>query len=60
MYEKLEKKKKDRMTSSEMLGQNMVDAGNDFGPGTAYGKNSTIIDRHMNVNLVLSMFCFSL
>ncbi|XP_046376372.1 endophilin-B1-like isoform X2 [Haliotis cracherodii] len=37
MYEKLEKKKKDRMTSSESLGQHMVDAGNDFGPGTSYG-----------------------
>ncbi|XP_041370342.1 endophilin-B1-like isoform X2 [Gigantopelta aegis] len=37
LYEKLDKKKKDRMTQTEQLGQYMLDAGNDFGPGTSYG-----------------------
>ncbi|XP_050389644.1 endophilin-B1 isoform X2 [Patella vulgata] len=37
LYEKLEKKKKDRVTNAEQLGLYMVDSGNDFGPGTSYG-----------------------
>jgi endophilin-B len=37
LYVKLDKKKKDRITQYEILGNAMVDAGNDFGPGTAYG-----------------------
>ncbi|KAL5012306.1 hypothetical protein ScPMuIL_010857 [Solemya velum] len=37
LYEKLDKKKRDRMNNAELLGQVMVDAGNDYGPGTAYG-----------------------
>ncbi|XP_059167177.1 endophilin-B1-like isoform X2 [Physella acuta] len=37
LYEKLEKKKKDRITQYEILGNAMIDAGNDFGPGTSYG-----------------------
>ncbi|KAL3871980.1 hypothetical protein ACJMK2_040190 [Sinanodonta woodiana] len=36
-YEKLDKRKRDRTTQSEALGHVMVDAGNDFGPGTSYG-----------------------
>nr|KAG5710513.1 hypothetical protein BaRGS_013159 [Batillaria attramentaria] len=36
LYEKLDKRKKDRMTQYEVLGNHMVDAGNDFGPGTSY------------------------
>ena len=38
LYEKLEKRKKDRMTTYETVGNNMVDAGHEFGPGTSYGK----------------------
>lgn len=38
LYEKLDKKKRDRMNNAELLGQVMVDAGNDYGPGTAYGR----------------------
>ena len=38
LYEKLEKRKKDRMTSYETLGTHMVDAGHEFGPGTSYGE----------------------
>lgn len=37
LYEKLDKRKRDRNNSHETLGQIMVDAGNDFGPGTSYG-----------------------
>ncbi|XP_064616184.1 endophilin-B1-like isoform X2 [Liolophura sinensis] len=36
-YEKLDKPKRERVTNFDQLGQFMVDAGNDFGPGTAYG-----------------------
>ncbi|XP_013784247.1 endophilin-B2-like isoform X2 [Limulus polyphemus] len=40
LFEKLERKR-DRHTNFEALGQDMIDAGLDFGPGTAYG--STLI-----------------
>lgn len=36
-YEKMDKKKRDRYTNAEQLGQVMIDSGNDYGPGTAYG-----------------------
>ncbi|XP_053380775.1 endophilin-B1-like isoform X4 [Mercenaria mercenaria] len=36
-YEKLDKRKRDRNNVYESLGGVMVDAGNEFGPGTAYG-----------------------
>ncbi|XP_067131784.1 endophilin-B1 isoform X2 [Centruroides vittatus] len=36
LFEKLDKKR-DRLTNSEQLGQDMIDSGNDLGPGTAYG-----------------------
>ncbi|XP_052091617.1 endophilin-B1-like isoform X4 [Mytilus californianus] len=36
-YEKLDKKKRDRISHHELLGQIMTDAGNEFGPGTSYG-----------------------
>ena len=38
MYNKLDKQKPPRSTNSEKLGQIMVDAGQDYGPGTTYGK----------------------
>uniref|UniRef100_A0A3Q1JII5 Endophilin-B1 n=1 Tax=Anabas testudineus TaxID=64144 RepID=A0A3Q1JII5_ANATE len=37
VYEKLEKKAPTRMNNHELLGQSMIDSGNEFGPGTAYG-----------------------
>ncbi|XP_056012511.1 endophilin-B1-like isoform X3 [Ostrea edulis] len=37
VYEKLDKKKRDRVNHHEVLGQMLVDGGNDFGPGTTYG-----------------------
>ena len=35
---KLERKPRERNTNVELLGYSMVDAGNDLGPGTQYGK----------------------
>ncbi|XP_061661644.1 endophilin-B1a [Syngnathoides biaculeatus] len=37
VYEKLEKKVPTRMNNHELLGQSMIDSGNECGPGTAYG-----------------------
>ncbi|KAJ8392602.1 hypothetical protein AAFF_G00074800 [Aldrovandia affinis] len=37
LYEKLEKKVPTRLNNHEQLGQSMIDSGNEFGPGTAYG-----------------------
>ncbi|XP_052221215.1 endophilin-B1-like isoform X2 [Dreissena polymorpha] len=36
-YEKLDKRKRDRNNVQESLGSVLVDAGNELGPGTAYG-----------------------
>lgn len=38
VYQKLDKPKPPRLTESESLGQSMIEAGNDFGPGTNYGE----------------------
>ena len=40
VYEKLDKKKRDRVNHHEVLGQVLVDGGNDFGPGTTYGEDT--------------------
>lgn len=37
MYEKLEKKAPTRLNNHELLGQSLIDAGTELGPGTAYG-----------------------
>ena len=37
-YDKLDKKKREHPTNTEFLGEYMIDGGNDFGPGTSYGK----------------------
>ncbi|BES88634.1 endophilin b [Nesidiocoris tenuis] len=37
VFEKIEKKKPYRLSNVEYLGQDMIDAGNDYGPGTPYG-----------------------
>lgn len=36
-YDTLELKKENKPNTLEYLGQAMTDAGNEFGPGTAYG-----------------------
>ena len=38
VVDKLDKKKRERQTNTEYLGQTMIDAGNEFGPGTPYGE----------------------
>ena len=42
MYQKLDKPKPPRFTENETLGHTMIDAGNDFGPGTNYGRKYMI------------------
>ncbi|XP_064102383.1 endophilin-B1-like isoform X3 [Macrobrachium nipponense] len=37
LFEKIEKRRPNRLSNLEYLGLDMVQAGNDFGPGTAYG-----------------------
>uniref|UniRef100_A0A3P9P181 Endophilin-B1 n=1 Tax=Poecilia reticulata TaxID=8081 RepID=A0A3P9P181_POERE len=37
VYEKLEKKAPARINNHDLLGHSMIEAGSDFGPGTAYG-----------------------
>ncbi|XP_075934265.1 endophilin-B2-like, partial [Anarhichas minor] len=37
LYEKLDRKAPSRMTNGELLGQYMLDASKEFGPGTPYG-----------------------
>lgn len=37
IYEKIEKKRPNRLSNLEYLGFDMIEAGNVFGPGTAYG-----------------------
>ncbi|XP_060722963.1 endophilin-B1b isoform X3 [Tachysurus vachellii] len=37
LYEKLDRKIPTRVNSHELLGECMIDAGHEFGPGTAYG-----------------------
>ncbi|KAG7210790.1 hypothetical protein KM043_012282 [Ampulex compressa] len=36
-YEKIDKKKPNRLSNLEYVGIDMIEAGNDFGPGAAYG-----------------------
>lgn len=43
LMDKLDRKKRDHITNHELLGQTMLDAGNEFGPGTPYGKRLCIL-----------------
>lgn len=38
IYDKLDKKLPSRGTNAELLGQYMLEAANEFGPGTPYGQ----------------------
>ncbi|XP_043496637.1 endophilin-B1 isoform X1 [Polistes fuscatus] len=38
-YEKIDKKKPNRLSNLEYVGIDMIEAGNDFGPGVAYGSS---------------------
>jgi len=44
VYEKVQGSKPQRMLENDVLGQHMIDAGNDFGPGTAYGQFPVFLD----------------
>lgn len=44
VYEKLDRKAPSRLNNPELQGQHMIDAGNEFGPGTAYGKLQLLVD----------------
>ena len=57
LYEKLDKRKRDRNNSHETLGQIMVDAGNEFGPGTSYGELIIVILSTYCMNLVSRKTC---
>lgn len=37
-YEKIDKKKPNRLSNLEYVGIDMIEAGNEFGPGIPYGK----------------------
>ena len=41
IYDKMEKKRPSRLSNLEYLGLDMIEAGNEFGPGTVYG--STLV-----------------
>ncbi|XP_012693191.2 endophilin-B2b isoform X12 [Clupea harengus] len=45
-YEKLDKKIPLRTTNAELLGQHMLDAAKDFGPGTPYGSTLTTVGEY--------------
>lgn len=52
MYEKMQGYKPTRQLESNILGQNLIDAGNDIGPGTAYGvwpSSKTLICCHLEM-----------
>jgi len=36
-YEKIDKRRPNRLSNLEYVGTDMIEAGNDFGPGIAYG-----------------------
>lgn len=38
LFDKIDKKKPNRLSNLEYLGNDMIEAGNDFGAGTPYGK----------------------
>lgn len=38
LFEKIEKRRPNRLSNLEYLGLDMVQSGNEFGPGTSYGK----------------------
>ncbi|KAI5614629.1 SH3-domain GRB2-like endophilin B1 isoform X5 [Silurus asotus] len=48
LYEKLDRKIPTRVNNHELLGECMIDAGHELGPGTAYG------EKHLHVRSRLS------
>lgn len=59
-YEKIDKRKPNRLSNLEYVGQDMIDAGNEFGPGIAYGTH--FIDIKLNrkqKNILFALFLYS-
>ncbi len=55
LYEKLDRKIPPRPTNGEILGQFMLEAAKEFGPGTPYGKNpdsETCLTRFFDVSFI--------
>lgn len=58
-YEKIDKKKPNRLSNLEYVGIDMIEAGNDFGPGIAYGMCViSIVNWLFLWNLLLHRFLF--
>ena len=51
VMDKLEKKKKDRLTPAEELGGAMVDAGNELGAGSTYGEAACVGEKKVGLTL---------
>ena len=47
VFDKLDRKKRERATETEVLGQTMIDAANEFGPGTSYGTSWDFLYQHV-------------
>ncbi len=52
LYEKLDRKIPPRPTNGEILGQFMLEAAKEFGPGTPYGKNPNMSDQVFDVSFI--------
>lgn len=53
LFEKIDKKRPNRLSNLEYLGQDMIEAGNEFGPGTAYGMDFFCFSPRIWLNYIL-------
>ena len=51
VFDKMDKRNREILTNEEDLGQHMIDAGTDFGSGTAYGTYPTNLNQKIEKNL---------
>ncbi|KAI4465452.1 sh3 domain-containing [Holotrichia oblita] len=56
IYEKIEKKKPTRLSNLEYLGLDMIEAGNEFGPGTSYGSTEYLFQAERDLRIAQSEF----
>jgi len=54
LYEKVQGKKPIRLVESDLLGQYMIDAGNDMGASAAYGIYRSYLYKYRYLNSLLS------
>lgn len=57
LFDKIDKKRPNRLSNLEYLGLDMIDAGNEFGPGTAYGKIPGKMSSQLCHHKCFSLFC---